>query len=73
MSGVTDRRAEDLDFAGGQETLDAFGHVLINREHGFQLDDDLSMVYWSSYGFYLRLDLLILGGDFVASVDTVQS
>lgn len=57
---------------GGQEALDAFLRVLANWEHCFKVDDDSSIVYWTSYGFYLNLYLLVLGGDFIASINSVQ-
>lgn len=38
----------------------------------FKLDDDDSIMYWSALGFFVPVDLLILEGDFVSSVNAVQ-
>lgn len=72
LSGVTERHTFDLDFAAGQEAMNAFLEVVMNKERGFKMDDDFTVIYWTSYEFYVPIDLLILGGDFVAYVESLQ-
>lgn len=72
LSGVPERYTNDLDFAAGQEGMDAFLQTVDARQNGFKADDSGNIIFWSSKGFYVSLDLLILGGDFVGSPDAVQ-
>lgn len=72
LSGVTERQTSDLDFAAGQEAMNAFLEVVMNKECGFKMDDDFTVNYWTSYEFFVQIDLLILGGDFVAYVESLQ-
>lgn len=72
ISGVSERWTTDLDFAAGQEAMDAFLQVVLARQHGFKHDDDGSIMFWSSLGFFVPVDLLNLGGDFIGSVKAVQ-
>lgn len=72
VSGVSERWTKDLDFAAGKEAMDAFLQVVLARQNGFKYDDDGTIMFWSSLGFFVPIDLLILGGDFVGSVNAVQ-
>lgn len=63
----------DLDFVRGQAALDGFLQDKVNRQHEFKMEDDSTMIYRSSYGFYVSIDLLILGGDFSASIENLRS
>ncbi len=72
LNGVTERHTFDLDFAAGQKAMSAFLEVVMNKERGFKMDDDFTVIYWTSYEFYVPINLLILGGDFVAYVESLQ-
>lgn len=72
LSGAPERSTTDLDFAAGQEAMNAFLKVVQAGLNGFKRDDDGSIVFWSRLGFFVPVDLLILGGDFVESVNAVQ-
>lgn len=72
LSGASERRTKDLDFAAGEEAMDAFLQVVLARQNGFKYDDDGSIMFWSSLGFFVPVDLLILGGDLTESVNAVQ-
>lgn len=52
--------------------MNAFLEVVMNKERGFKMDDNFTVIYWTSYKFYVPIDLLILGGDFVAYVESFQ-
>lgn len=72
LSGASGRWTKDLDFAAGEEAMDAFLQQVLARQNGFKYDDDGSIMFWSSLGFFVPVDLLILGGDFIESVNAVQ-
>lgn len=72
LSGAPERSTQDLDFAAGQGAMNAFLKVVQAGQNGFKRDDDESIMFWSSLGFFVPVDLLVLGGDFVESVNAVQ-
>ena len=72
LSGVTERHTSDLDFAAGREAMNAFLKVVMNKERGFKMDDDFTVTYWTSYEFFVQIDLHILGRDFVTYVESLQ-
>lgn len=72
ISGASERSTKDLDFAAGQEAMNAFLEIVQAQLNGFKHDDDGSIIFWSSLGFFVPVDLLILGGDFVESVNAFQ-
>lgn len=45
LSGVTEKHTYNLDFAAGQEAMDAFLRVVINKQCGFKMDDDFTVIY----------------------------
>lgn len=52
--------------------MDAFLQVMLARQNGFEYEDDGSAMLWSSLGFFVPVDVLIIGGYFMASVNAVQ-
>lgn len=52
--------------------MDAFLQVMLARQNGFEYEDDGSAMLWSFLGFFVPVDVLIIGGYFMASVNAVQ-
>lgn len=52
--------------------MDAFLQVMLARQNGFKCKDDGSAMLWSFLGFFVPVDVLILSGYFMASVNAVQ-
>lgn len=69
LSGVTERHISDLDFAAGQEAMNAFLRLVIIKECGFKMDDDFTVIYWKSCELFVHIDLLNLEEDFIADVE----
>lgn len=42
--------------------MDAFLQVMLARQNGFEYEDDGSAMLWSSLGFFVPVDFLIIGG-----------
>lgn len=66
------RRTADVDFAAGDTACNALLNAGLNCRGGSKTDADEHIRYWTSFGFFITVEVLSLGGDFDQNMDSMQ-